>query len=87
MSKKMFAVISVDAGEDDPHEAGCEVVGVYLTKKEATAAKKAAVKDFKAEQEEDFGEDVAYMYDKDTVLMCDGQYGQRFLIKEIEIPA
>lgn len=87
MSKKMFAVISVDAGEDDPHEAGCEVVGIYLTKKEATAAKKAAIKDFKAEQEEDYGEDLTYMYDNDTILVCDGQYGQRFLIKEIEIPA
>lgn len=87
MSKKMFAVISVDAGEDDPHEAGCEVVGVYLTKKEATAAKKAAIKDFKAEQKEDFGEGATYMYDNDTVLVADGQYGQRFLIKEIEIPA
>ena len=81
---KAFAVISVDAGEDG-HEATAQITGIYLTRKEATAAKKAAMKDFKAESNEDFP-GTAYMYDKDTVLVADGQYGARFIVQEIEIP-
>ena len=79
---KLWAVLSVDVGEEAGHDRSANIVGIYTTKAAANKAKKQAIKDFEEEAGiDDYGE--PYMYDDETVLLADGAYGSRFTVVEV----
>lgn len=87
---KLWAVLSVDVGEEAGVDCTASIVGLYRSKAAAKKVQAQAIKDFKEEAgiENDEGGDYGepYMYDDETVLLADGAYGARFEIVEVSGP-